>query len=60
MITGPMTVSNAPGQPSPTHPDFILDLQQIKQDMADDKDLYSTDSSTNFLSQLSFTERGGA
>lgn len=60
MITGPMTVSSAPGQASPTHPNFITDLQQIKLDIADDKDKYSTDPSTNFLSQLSFTERGGA
>lgn len=60
MIAGPMTVSSAPGQASPTHPQFVTDLQQIKMDIADDKDLYSTDPDTNFLSQLSFTERGGA
>jgi hypothetical protein len=60
MMAGPMTIGNLPGLECPTHPQFILDLQAIKDDIDADKELYSTDQDTNFLSQLSFTERGGA
>ncbi len=59
MIAGPMVMGNLPGFPCPTHDDFITELNLIKDDIADDKDKYSTDPDTNFLSQLSFTERGG-
>lgn len=60
MIAGPMTISSAPSQASPTHPNFAADILQIKTDLAADKQMYSTDDSTNFLSKLVFTERGGS
>lgn len=60
IASGPVAVSSAPGQPAPTHPALASALQGIRSALAGDKSTYVTAPSTNIVSQLSFTERGGA
>lgn len=58
LLTVPIVTTTLPGFPASIDPTLATEIQQIKQDIEDDIELYSTDDTTNFLSQLTFTERG--
>jgi hypothetical protein len=60
IISGPIGVSGAPGNPAPTFPALAADLTAIKSQLESDKSKYLTDNSTNIVSQIAYTERGGA
>lgn len=57
--TGPVVICSAPGQPGLIHPSLKTALDAVKSALDTDKSTYLTTASSNILSQLAFTQRGG-
>lgn len=58
--TKPIVICSAPGSPGLIHPTLKVDVDMVKSALEDAKDMFVTDDSTNIVSQLAYTERGGA
>jgi hypothetical protein len=56
--TGPVAVTTTPGNPAPTHPTLIAALTTRISDLMSAQSQFVDTSSSNFLSQTNFTERG--
>lgn len=57
--SGPISLTTTPGNPTAPEPAFVAKLTQLESDIDSLKSTYVTTESSNILSKLAFTERGG-